>query len=126
MRISEETLKKLIGLTESMIGEDGLEYPNPNPLVVDVGPKRLSLRDQVKRILREEVSKEAYKQGFETFDEANDFDVEDEDPLPLSGFEHQDLVEDVAAPPVEPKATPAEPEKEPVEEPADSPPLDVD
>lgn len=109
MKISKELRDQLVCLTESMIGEDGLEYCNPNPMVVDVGPKRLSLEEQIERILRREISRVAYKEGLETFEEANDFEVPDEDPLPMSGFEFEEMKEEVVpAPKVEPEATPEE------------------
>lgn len=103
-----------------MIGEDGKEYPNPNPLFVDVGPKRLSLQDQIKRILHSELSREAYDQGFETFEESQDFDVPDEDPEPLSGFEVEEMVPETVEQelPTEPLPAPEEPTETPeVEEP---------
>jgi len=47
-------------------------------------------------------------------EEAEDFDVPDEDPLPMSGFEHQDLVEEIPPVPAEPKVKPAEVDSKPV------------
>lgn len=96
MKIDAEVRDKLCSLTEALISEDGLELLNPNPLVVDIGPKRLTLQDQIRRILKHEISKSAYKEGLETFEEANDFDVPDEDPEPLSGFEYEEMVPDSA------------------------------
>lgn len=67
--------------------EQGREIPDPTPVAVPVrfrgGP---SLAEEIKAAVRQEVSRYAESQGFETFEEADDFDVED-DPMPASPHE---------------------------------------
>lgn len=94
MKIDQELRDKLVGIAESMQDEDGLELCDPQSKFVPIGPSRLSLADQIKRVLRKEVMRYAEHASMESPEDAEDFDIEDEDPLPLSGFEHEDLVED--------------------------------
>ena len=65
-------------LESAILDEKGREVLNPVPLVIDVGPRPLSLRDQIKRLIVEEGDFLSKDQGFESFEEADDFDVEDE------------------------------------------------
>lgn len=77
--ISEETYNKLKVLGHCMHSEEGWEIHDPDPIAIPAGLKRpLSLREQIQRVLRTEVSAQAAMQGYESFDEAEDFDVEDE------------------------------------------------
>lgn len=61
---------------------DGFEYPDPTPVEM---PTRLKLPqrqvDRVRDIIRRELSAAAEAQGFESFDEADDFELEGEDPI---------------------------------------------
>ena len=67
--------------------EFGREIPDKRPIAVPAGWDRpLSLQDQIKRFIRSEASRAAAAAGEETFEEADDFDV-DEDPDPLSVYE---------------------------------------
>jgi len=66
---------------------DGREKNDPRVLFVDVTPRPLSVKEQIQRLLRVELSAQARAQGFETFEEADDFDVEEEDPEPKSPYE---------------------------------------
>lgn len=62
------------------LNERGHEVPDPTPMALPVGVKRpLSLREQIQRFVREELSAVSAQQGHETFEEADDFDIEDED-----------------------------------------------
>lgn len=94
MKVQKDLLDTLVGLTRALINEDGAELLNPNPMVVDVSPRRYSLREQIQRILRNELSRAAYKEGLETFEESQDFDIPDEDPLPMSPFEYTEMIEE--------------------------------
>lgn len=61
--------------------EEGRELPDPTPIEIPVGRMRPeSLTDIVRRLVVEGLSVQASKDGFETVDEANDFDIPDEDP----------------------------------------------
>lgn len=97
--------------------EQGRELPDPTPVEIPVGFSRPeSLQDQIKRLIRTELSMDAQAGGFESFEEADDFDVGD-DFDPSSPHELDDAQE---AAPLEKLST--EPVEKPVEKPVDSPP----
>lgn len=69
-------------LTRPYLDFDGREVLNPVPMEVPLNFRQpLSLQQQIKRILRNEFSHHAQLQGFESFEESNDFEVDD------SGFD---------------------------------------
>lgn len=80
---------ELTDLTHAILTEDGKERNNPKPLVIHSDLTRpLSLQDQIKRLLKTELSMQAHELGMETLEEANDFDVEDDfDTEPPSDYE---------------------------------------
>lgn len=79
VKITEETYNKLKVLGHCLHSEEGWELYDPDPLAIPAGLKRpLSLREQIQRVLRTEVSAQAVMQGLESFEESEDFDVEDE------------------------------------------------
>lgn len=89
----------------------GRQIADPRPVEVPVDFRRpLNIHDEIRRFIRQEISRKAQDNDLETFEESDDFDVEDEDELPLSGYEVQELVPeagDVDATPVpDPKARP--------------------
>lgn len=70
--------------------DKGREIPNQTPVSVPLGWQRpLSIQELIKRHIREEMSRQAADDGQETFEEADDFEV-DEDPDPLSKYELPD------------------------------------
>lgn len=74
---------------------DGKEVLDSTPLEIPLSWKRPpSLRDQIKQFVRSELSNRASEEGFDTFEEADDFDV-DEDPDPLSAYELKEAREEV-------------------------------
>lgn len=101
MKIDKELRDKLVGLAESMQTDDGLELCDPQSKFVEIGPRRLSLADQIKRVLRKEVERYAEHAEMESPEDAQDFDVPDDDPVPLSGFEHEEMVEDFVEQPLD-------------------------
>lgn len=61
------------------------EDPDPTPFSasVNVRPKE-SLEERMRRMIRDEMSYQAEQQGMESFEEADDFDVDDEgDPVSM-------------------------------------------
>lgn len=61
------------------LDDNGHEVPDPRPLQVPAGFKRPpTLAEQVQRLVRGALSRQAAEQGFETFEESEDFDVGDE------------------------------------------------
>lgn len=62
------------------LNEKGDEVPDPRPVALPLGyshPEPLEVR--MARMIRQELSQEAARRGAETFEEANDFDVNDPD-----------------------------------------------
>lgn len=60
--------------------EKGEELPDPTPVAVTAPFKPAeSMQQMIARLVSREVSAAAARHGFETVDEANDFDVEDEE-----------------------------------------------
>lgn len=59
--------------------QDGRERLNPEPSHIPVKVRRTdALTEQMRRVIREEMSRAAELQGMETFEESNDFQVDDE------------------------------------------------
>lgn len=74
---------------------DGKEVLDSTPVEVPLHWKRPpSLRDQIKQYVRSELSSQASEEGFDSFEEADDFEV-DEDPDPLSAYELKEAQEEV-------------------------------
>jgi len=58
----------------------GREIPDPTPMELAPGLVRPeSLQSMMQRMIRQQLSQYAVDQGEESFDEANDFEIEDED-----------------------------------------------
>lgn len=104
--------------------EQGRELPDPTPVEIPVGFQRPeSLQEQIKRLVRTELSAQAQAEGFESFEEADDFEVGD-DYDPSSPHELDDAQESAPLPELSPK-----PGEKPVDKPVDKgvvtpPPLD--
>jgi len=67
---------------------DGREIPDPQPTFLNTGltaPESTSA--MIQRLVRTELSTAAANAGFESFEEADDFDVEDEFDDPTTPFE---------------------------------------
>lgn len=71
-----------------MLNERGHEVPDPTPVARPVrwSPPE-TLVEQIRRFVRNEFSQQAAAGGFETFEEADDFDVDDDHPDPQSQWE---------------------------------------
>lgn len=105
--------------------ERGRELPDPTPLEVPLNWKRPpSMQELIKQHIRSEMSRQAADTGMETFEEADDFDV-DEDPDPLSQYELREMAEERPKPRVEaPQEKPAEPAKPDVSTSISTPPAE--
>ena len=69
------------------LNENGHEVLDPTPLALPAGFKRPEpLADMMRRLVRTELSRRAEDAGLETFEESEDFDVDD-DSLPGTPFE---------------------------------------
>lgn len=62
------------------------------PIEIPVAPKELRYEDEMRRIVRDELSRHAEASHRETFEESDDFEIEDDDPL--SPYETTEMQED--------------------------------
>lgn len=70
------------------LGKGGQEMTDSTPLRIPLGFQRPeTLAEQVQRLVRTHISQTAANQGFETFEESEDFDVEDEPDFPDTPYE---------------------------------------
>lgn len=61
------------------LDENGHETLDDTPVAIPVGWKKpLPLAEQVRRLVRTAISEKAAEHGFETFEESEDFDVDDD------------------------------------------------
>lgn len=91
--------------------ELGRELPDQRPVEWPANIKRpLSLQEEIQRFVRVEMAQRAADYGFETFEEADDFNVEDEEDF-VSPYEMTELQEDAAmtSAATPPPPSPAEP-----------------
>lgn len=75
------------------MNEFGQEVPNDEPVVIRFKGRCISQFDEVRAYIRRELSANRADAGAETFDEANDFEV-DGDPFPVSAHEYEQDTED--------------------------------
>lgn len=119
LKLHPETYEELSKLDQAMINELGQEVLNPKPKVLHVGHRPPSLKEQIQRLIRQEVSLQAMNQGHETWDEANDLDVPDDEPMPGSQYEMMmeefipDLPSSAGNPKQPPDAVPSAPPPDP-------------
>lgn len=67
------------GASTKHLDERGWEVPDPTPVALPAGFKRPeTLAEQVQRLVRTSISREAELSGQETFEEAEDFEVDDD------------------------------------------------
>lgn len=81
VKVDEETGEVLLDVRggSPRLTPDGHEVPDPRPVAVPVGFKRPeTLAEQVQRLVRGAISRQAEEAGAETFEEAEDFDVGDD------------------------------------------------
>lgn len=86
-------LSKLINFDKQ-----GRELPDPTPVDIPAGFKRPeTLAEQIKRMIRTDMSSFAESQGAESFEEANDFEVDEDDAEqhPTHHELHEEVVDEV-------------------------------
>lgn len=78
--------------------DPGKEYPDQTPVAVPVRFKQSpSHYDEIKQMIRVAMSEHAQAKDFETFDEANDFELDyEDDPEFISNYEFDDLLPETA------------------------------
>lgn len=74
--------------------EAGFEVPDEMPIVVPGMRQPETLAETIKRMVRVEMGKVAASQGMETFEEADDFDIPDEDGEFVSPYEIVEMDEE--------------------------------
>lgn len=75
-------------MRKSELDEHGRELLDPTPLALPTGFKRPeTLSEQIQRMVRTHLSQAAAEQGFETFEESEDFDCGEDDIDPRTPFE---------------------------------------
>lgn len=83
-------MSKLHAVVQAINGldADGHEVPDPRPLTLPSGFKRPeTLAEQVQRLVRNHLSRIAEESGAESFEEAEDFDVDDDPSDPATPYE---------------------------------------
>lgn len=77
--------------------EFGAQIPDETPVEVPIHIRRLERSfsaDEVRRLVRVEVSRAASEAGYDSIQEAEDFDVDDDSPDFLSAYEMKEEFED--------------------------------
>lgn len=120
LKIKPELFEILKDLRSAMLDDEGREVLNPLPTVTNTDIRPPSLQEQIQRLVRTELSRQVQQQGAETFEEANDFDVPDDDiPADTSPYTLLEEEEPIPPPPSPTKTTPAEPSTETATPPVD-------
>lgn len=78
MKFSEDLIDDLTNLRRSVINPEGKEVLNPRPLFLDTERVKIDSREEIRRLIRNEMSIQALYQENESFEESDDFLVEDE------------------------------------------------
>lgn len=123
MKVTQELYDRLCKLKRAELDERGRELVNPLSLEVPSGYKRPeSLQEQIKRLIRTDLSYQAALQGHETFEEANDFDCGEDDEPPKTYHEmvaEYPMVDQNGRNRGPQDKTPVKPEADPADPPAD-------
>lgn len=70
------------------------EKPDPMKLVENIPDTELSMYDRMRAELLSELSQFAENRGDESFDEANDLELEEDDETPLTPYEYSDMAQE--------------------------------
>lgn len=73
--------EELVKLSSPKQLKDGREVLNPEPMYLPINERPPTLLEQIKRVLRTELSRNARNEGYESFEDADDFGEEDEEIL---------------------------------------------
>lgn len=102
--ITKKLAQKLDELEHCHLDERGREVLNPKPIAIasELGRPE-TLNEQINRILRRQLSAQVAQQGHETYEEANDFEIDD-DPELHSIYEEMPEDESIAPEAIGPAA----------------------
>lgn len=82
-----KTLRELVQ-EQAALDAFGREIPDPKPMSIPSGFKRPeTLAEQVQRLVRTQISRQAAEEGYETFEDSEDFDIDDDMFDPSSPYE---------------------------------------
>lgn len=70
------------------------EHPDPVPFEVPGMERPLTLREEMRRFVREEISRAAVQTGLPSFEEEDDFEVDDDDTDFTTKYTLRELVEE--------------------------------
>lgn len=100
MFVTQELYDELVMLENAVLDENGKERLNPRPKTIPSDlQKPLNLEQRIRKLMRAELSRQAEAQGHESWEEANDFDVSEENDAPDSRYT---LMDDEILTPVSP------------------------
>lgn len=91
IKVTSDVVKKS-KLLRAQLDHLGREINNPVPAFIPAGPTPLTITEQIQRLLRVELSRQAAEQGFETFEESDDMEDEELDDAPLSPYQDEKLM----------------------------------
>lgn len=116
--------EELKGLVKSILLLEGYEAPDPYPTIVPADDRPPTLQDQVLRIMNHHLTKRNIEfAGYETEEEANDFNIPGDNVEPDFGTEYT-VMEDEEPIPPDVVSDVVEPEVDPVEPVAEDPPVE--
>lgn len=70
------------------LDKDGNEVGDPTPMAPPAHLRRsLTMAEQIQQMIRREVSLRSQEDGFETFEESDDFEIDDDPPDPHTPYE---------------------------------------
>ena len=106
-----EKVEQEMSRQDHYLTDAGYEVPDPTPMAPPVGYKRQpSMVDHIRQMVRSEhLRMHAAAQGFETFEESEDFGEDDDDRLPATAYEAVFDPQEPAPPSDGPSATPPAP-----------------
>lgn len=107
---------------ETYLDKRGREIPDPLPMAPPIGYKRSpSLAEQIRAmVVSEKLRQEALESGFETFEESDDFEIEDDPADPRTPYEavFDPAPTPVAAPPEKAARKAPKAQQSPIENPS--------
>jgi len=98
MGSTAKRLPRRLALREAAKGTG--ETPDPTPMEVATQPPPLTLREEMRRFIKQELSQQVQNAGFESFEEADDFEIDDfeEDPPMTTGYTVNELFDEEGRP----------------------------
>lgn len=89
---TRDSIQRRLASSKSLVygtlNERGHEVPDPTPVAMPLGLSRPEpIHVMIQRLVRTELSQQAQQQDMETWEEADDFDIEDDELDPLTPYE---------------------------------------